>query len=86
MRMRKAAILLGVRRVRRAKRQEKGALVDAEEDDDWDYEYDLLSGDRVLVADDTNAYQLFGDVVFSCPQEDLLEGTIVVDEIVFLRH
>ena len=74
MRMKRAPILLGIRRVRREKRQAKTAPVDWEEDEDWDFVYDLLSADKVIVADDTNSYQLFGDTVFTCPQEDLLEG------------
>lgn len=72
--MRKSPVLLGMRRVRREKRQTKIISAEYEEDEEWDYAYDLLSADRIVVADDTNAYQLFGDVVFACPQEDILEG------------
>lgn len=73
-RMRRAPILLGTRRVRREKRQTKGTSIDQDEDEDWDYEYDLLLPEKVVVADDTNAYQLFADVIFTCPQEDFVEG------------
>ncbi|GJE97590.1 hypothetical protein PsYK624_138110 [Phanerochaete sordida] len=66
--MKRSSILLGMRRIRREKKH-----AEADEEDDWDYEYDLLPATKVVVADDTNAYQLFGDTVFSCPQEDLLE-------------
>ncbi|KAJ3549086.1 hypothetical protein NM688_g5219 [Phlebia brevispora] len=74
LRMKRAPILLGVRRVRREKRQTKAATADPEEDEDWDYVYDLLTAEKVVIADDTNTFQLFGDVIFTCPQEDLLEA------------
>ncbi|EKM56817.1 uncharacterized protein PHACADRAFT_141759 [Phanerochaete carnosa HHB-10118-sp] len=69
-RMKRSPILLGIRRVKREKKRE---FDEADEEEDWDYEYDLLPAAKVVIADDTNAYQLFGDAVFSCPQEDLLE-------------
>lgn len=65
-------MLVGLKRVRSAKRSEKQGN-DAD-DDDWDTQDQLLRPDQVVIADDTNAYQLFGDSVFSAPQEDLLEG------------
>ncbi|KAL6309180.1 hypothetical protein BKA93DRAFT_925530 [Sparassis latifolia] len=74
-RLKKAAILLGSRRVTR----EKSGTMQTDgtgelEEDDWDFEYDLLTPDKVVVvADDTNAYQLFGATIFTAPQEDLLE-------------
>ncbi|KAI1790758.1 hypothetical protein LXA43DRAFT_921512 [Ganoderma leucocontextum] len=76
MRMKRTAILLGSRRVRRAqpaatkKLNEPAGELDEE---DWDYQFDLLTPDKVVIADETNAYQLFGDTIFSAPQEDLLE-------------
>lgn len=71
-RMKRSAILLGSRRVKREKKYKTSA--DYDEEDDWEYEYNLLAPDKVIIADETNGYQLFGDAVFSCPQEDLLEG------------
>lgn len=44
------------------------------DEDEWDLQYDLLRADQIVVADDTNAYQIFGDALFTAPQEDLLEG------------
>ena len=77
-RMKRSAILLGSRRVRKnkptlSKKQTDDATGDLEEED-WDYQFDLLTPDKVVIADETNAYQLFGDTIFSAPQEDLLEG------------
>ncbi len=46
------------------------------DEEDWDYQYDLLAPDKVVIADDQNAYQLFGDTIFSAPQEDLLESEL----------
>ena len=76
-RMKRTAILLGMRRVRRVqsaatkKPDEAAGELDEE---DWDYLFDLLTPDKVVIADDQNAYQQFGDTIFSAPQEDLLES------------
>ncbi|KAI0083802.1 hypothetical protein BDY19DRAFT_975723 [Irpex rosettiformis] len=69
-RMKRSPILLGTKRKRRST---KTAVLDFEEEDGWDYDYDLLQPSTVIIADDTNGYQLFGDKIFTCPQEDLLE-------------
>lgn len=69
-------MLVGLKRVKVPNKSEKKG-VDGE-DDDWDTLDRLLRPDQVIVADDTNAYQLFGDSVFSAPQEDLLEGVSFV--------
>ncbi len=79
VRMKRSAVLLGSRRVRknRPATSSKKLVDDLSgdlEEEDWEYQYDLLTPDKVVIADDTNAYQLFGDVVFTAPQEDLLEG------------
>ncbi|KAI0313421.1 hypothetical protein OF83DRAFT_1175689 [Amylostereum chailletii] len=70
MRMRRADVLLASRRKKRVVNEKSNP--DGEEED-WDHEDDLLRPDKVVIADDTNAYQLFGDSVFCAPQEDLLE-------------
>ena len=72
--MKRAPILLGARRVKKEKRQLNAGPTEWEEEDDWDYVYDLLPPEKIVIADDTNTYQLFGDAIFTCPQEDLLEG------------
>ena len=58
------------------KTKDSKGSADFEDEDDWEYQYDLLTPDKVVVADDTNAEHLFGDAVFVCPQEDLLEGKL----------
>ena len=70
-RMKRSPILLGQKRKRRSA---KTAAPDFEDEDGWDYDYDLLQPSKIIIADDTNGYQLFGDKIFTCPQEDLLEG------------
>ena len=45
------------------------------DDDEWDTEYALKMPAEVVIADDINAHQLFGDKLFTAPQEDLLEGS-----------
>ena len=71
-RLKRAAILIGSRRVRR---QGSDKVVDPTNgDEDWDLEYDLLAPSRVAIADDTIALQQFGEDIFCAPQEDILEG------------
>lgn len=69
--MKRAPLLLGMKR---KKRSARATSSDIEEEEGWDYEYDLLRPEKVVIADDTNGFQLFGDKIFTCPQEDLLEG------------
>ena len=70
-RLSRSAVLLASRRVRKGDKEKTGSDGD---DDDWDLQYDLLRPSEIVIADDPNAYQLFGDTVFSAPQDDLLEG------------
>lgn len=81
--MKKATIFLASRRVKKGKESDmKTPLVSSSgepDDDEWDLQYDLLRPDQVMIADDTNAYQFFGDSVFSAPQEDLLEGRLILE-------
>ncbi|KAF9219210.1 hypothetical protein BS17DRAFT_798263 [Gyrodon lividus] len=44
------------------------------DEDGWEELHDLQKPGEIVIADDTNAYQLFGDSIFTAPQEDLLEG------------
>lgn len=78
MRLKRSPTLLGSRRVRRVKEKidKMEALTNVNEldEDEYDFQYDLLKPDQVVIADDSNAYQHFGDSVFTAPQEDLLEG------------
>lgn len=73
-RMKRSPILLGMRRARKEKSSPKRNLDETLDEEEWDFQYDLLRPDQIMVADDTNAYQSFGDSVFSAPQEDILEG------------
>ncbi|KAI0299353.1 hypothetical protein B0F90DRAFT_1810632 [Multifurca ochricompacta] len=69
LRMKRSNILLGSRRVK------SGVKASNEGDEEnWDFQDDLLQPNKVAVADDTNAYQLFSDRIFCAPQEDILEG------------
>ena len=70
LRMRKAPIFLGMKRKPR-KLDKSGADWDEEE---WEIVHDLKRPSEVVIADDTNAYQAFGDTLFAAPQEDILEG------------
>ena len=72
-RLKRAAILVGSRRVRRRKSEKAVDPVDGDEED-WDLEYDLLAPNQVAIADDTIALQQFGEDIFCAPQEDILEG------------
>jgi hypothetical protein len=75
-RMKTAPILLGMqRKLRRETKSGHQQSNSIEDDDDWVMQYDLKKPDQVIIADDTNAYQVFGDSIFTAPQEDILEGS-----------
>ena len=75
-RLKKAAILIGSRRVRKNRSEKAADLADGDEED-WDLEYDLLTPNQVAIADDTIALQQFGEVIFCAPQEDIVEGGFI---------
>lgn len=71
-RMKVSPILIGFRRQRKPRKESDKAL-DLDEDD-WELLYDLRKPLDVVIADDTNAYQMFGESIYTAPQEDLLEN------------
>ena len=72
--MKISPILLGMRRQKTSKTS-KTLLDKAEWDEEgWEDLHDLRKPSEIVIADDTNAYQLFGDSIFAAPQEDLLES------------
>ncbi len=72
-RMRQAQFLLASRRTPRKKSEKENG--DSLDDDEWDTEFSLRTPGEVVIADDLNAYQLFGEKLYVAPQEDILEGT-----------
>ncbi|EIW74063.1 hypothetical protein CONPUDRAFT_86046 [Coniophora puteana RWD-64-598 SS2] len=72
-RMKSAPILLGTKRSVRSDKRRKSNEADLEEDD-WELLHDLKKASDIVIVDDTQAYQLFGDSVFTAPQDDLLEN------------
>ncbi|KAG6335719.1 hypothetical protein ID866_3377 [Astraeus odoratus] len=68
--MKNSPVLLGVCRQKPKEvaenKQELG-------EDGWEFQHSLRRARDIVIADDTNAYQLFGDSIFTAPQEDLLE-------------
>ena len=73
-RMKRSPMFLGVRRVKNNRDSKKEASAEELDEEEWDSQYDLLRPEQVVVADDANIYQIFGDSIFTAPQEDLLEG------------
>lgn len=69
-RLKKAPVLLAAQR--RALTDEK-AKKEVDGDEDLDV-YDLKRPDQIVIADDSNALQLFGDQLWTAPQEEILEG------------
>ncbi|KAI6015244.1 hypothetical protein F5J12DRAFT_816858 [Pisolithus orientalis] len=70
--MKTSPILLGIRRQKPTK-----TVTDSTkelDEDRWEFQHNLLKAHDIVIADDTNAYQLFGDSIFAAPQEDLLEN------------
>ena len=43
--------------------------------DDWYFKDELLQPSEVVIVDDTNTHQLFGDRIFCAPQDDIIEST-----------
>lgn len=71
LRMRKSPIFLGMKR----KPRKLNKSSDDWDEEEWEITYDLKRPSEIVIADDTNAYQAFGDSFFAAPQEDILEGT-----------
>jgi hypothetical protein len=69
--MKQSKILLGSRRVKRG----GGNSSIGGDQDDWYLQDELLQPSEVVIVDDTNAYQLFGDRIFCAPQDDSIEST-----------
>lgn len=70
--LKKAAILIGSRRVKRQKSDE--AAKPADNGKDQDLEHTLLAPNQVAIVDNEIIHQQFGEVIFCAPQEDILEG------------
>jgi hypothetical protein len=71
--MTRSKMFLGSRRV---KRLGGGGNASIEGDkDDWYLQNKLLQPSEVVIVDDTNAYQLFGDRIFCAPQDDIIKST-----------
>lgn len=51
-------------------------------EEDGDLKSDLLKPTEIVIVDDMNDYQLFGDAVLTAPQENALEG---MDRIIVSR-
>jgi Protein of unknown function (DUF3684) len=68
LRMTLSKMLLGSRRV-------KSAGGNASIEDDGYLQDKLLQPSEVVIVDDINAHQLFGDHIFCAPQDDIIEST-----------
>jgi hypothetical protein len=62
--------VLGFRRMKRG-----GGDASIGDKDDWYLEDELLQPSEVVIIDDTNTLQLFGDRIFCAPQDDIIEST-----------
>jgi hypothetical protein len=84
-RMKKSPILLGSQRKLQSS-GEQGTSAGDLDDDEWDLQYDLRRPDQIVIADDTNAHQFFGDSLFTAPQEDIIEGSFLFVFRIFLTR
>jgi hypothetical protein len=77
--MKKAPILLGSQR-KHYQITEKGPQSNSADldEDDWDLQYDLRRADQIVIVDDNNGYQIFGDQIFTAPQEDIIESELPI--------
>ncbi|KDR75405.1 hypothetical protein GALMADRAFT_227055 [Galerina marginata CBS 339.88] len=82
LRMKRSPILLGLQR--KSRRQNKET--DDWDEDEWDISYDLKKSNEIIVADDTHAYQAFGDSLFTAPQEDIIEAFYISLGCLKLSH
>jgi hypothetical protein len=80
-RMRRTSCLLGAQRKLR-KTQRTGADADDLEDENWEIIYHFRKPNEIVIADDTHSLRIFGDTLFTAPQEDILEGL----ELTFWRR
>lgn len=69
MRMKRSPMLLATQY--KPKIDSKGDDLD---DEEWDPTYGLKKADEIVLVDDTSAYQAFKGVLWTAPQEDLIEG------------
>lgn len=69
MRMKRSPMLLATQY--KPKVDTKGDDLD---DEEWDPTYGLKRADEIVLADDTSFYQAFRGVLWTAPQEDLIEG------------
>jgi hypothetical protein len=69
-RMKGSSVLLGSRQVKK----DGGKALGEGNQEDRDFQDDLLQPNEVAIVDDTNAYRLFGHRIFCAPQEEILEG------------
>ncbi|KAI5889804.1 uncharacterized protein SCHCODRAFT_02635666 [Schizophyllum commune H4-8] len=69
-RLKRGNVLLGIQRKPKQATREEAELDD---EDDWELQYDLKRPEEIVVADDSIALQIFGDKLFTAPQEDILE-------------
>lgn len=68
--MKRSSILLGCQRKSRTQQKSDDDL----DEDEWDIVYELKKPSEIIIADDTSAYQFFGDKLYTAPQEDIIEG------------
>lgn len=75
--MRVSPILLGMRRQKASKTISDKTSPAEWDEEGWEDLHDLRKPSEIVIADDTNAYQLFGDSIFAAPQEDILESAYI---------
>jgi Protein of unknown function (DUF3684) len=68
--MKMLPILLGIRR-QKASETLLDKISPEWDEEEWEDLHDLRKPGKIVIADDTNAYQLFGDSIFPTSQEGL---------------
>ncbi|KAI9569178.1 hypothetical protein HD554DRAFT_622562 [Boletus coccyginus] len=67
-------ILLGIRRQKALKTFLDHSSLAEWDEEGWEDLHDLRKPSEIVIADNTNAYHLFGDSIIAAPQEDFLEN------------
>jgi len=76
-RMKRAPILLCSQRKVMEKSTHK-TIGDESDDGEWEIGYDLKTAEQIVVADSTTTHQVFGAELFTAPQEDIIEGELLL--------
>jgi hypothetical protein len=75
--MRRTPCLVASQRKLRKSQRSEGDINEFE-DSDWEVTNYFKKPNEIIIADDTQSLRVFGESLFMAPQEDILEGVLVM--------